>query len=315
MVRKLQELGINTNKTKVHRLLTSLRASPYGHSTKPQLFNRKLTQRALRALVRLIRVHGIRQTGRLRQEMAKQGIEVSTQTIRRALKSVPTLQLKRPRQQQFMTTQHMAARLAWAREALREGIDWSQVFFADEKVWFVDGPAWRPKLWCDKRDAPLAVHRKGVRNGAIHVWGAFSLNATPRLFLIKAGMKSADYCHIIAKRLPLTVLTQQHTLFHDRHPCHVSKETQRWMSSHNVNVRLFPPKDADINPIENLWGVLTRKVFVGTTTYKTPDELYKAVKAAWQEVQADKELRASLVGSMTERLQQLVRKKGGPLRF
>lgn len=315
MVTKLTALGIQTSKSTVGRLLKSLGLVPAKNPKSPQQYNRKLTVRSIRTLVRLVRIHKIRQTSRLQKELAKQGTTVSCKTVARALKKVPTMRMKRPRQQQFLTGLHKSKRREWAKQALEEKIDWSKVFFADEKVWFVDGPAWRPKQWCDSRDPPLVVHRKGTRNGAIHVWGAFSLDAVPDLYLLEPNMNAEAYCNVIEQRL-LPILSPQHnTLYHDRHPCHVAKQTQKWMADHQVNACLFPPKDADINPIENLWGILTRRIFSGTQTFGSKNELWAAIQVAWAELKEDREVRAALVGSMTERLKQLVRQKGGLIKF
>lgn len=315
IVTKLQNQGIKTSKTSVHRSLVALRASSSCQAKKPRRFNRKLNQRAVRTLVRLIRFHEIRQTVGLQREMERLGMKVSCRTIRRALRKVPTIQLKRPRQQQFMTAQHKRLRLQWARETLEEGVDWSDVFFADEKVWFVDGPAWRPHMWIDKRDPLPVVHRKGTRNCAIHVWGAFSLDVVPDLALVPVGMKSEQYCGIVENQLLSLPSVQQPTLFHDRHPCHKSAVTQAWMASHDVTARLFPAKDADINPIENLWGILTGRVFKGTQTYSSQEELYAAIQKEWRKIQQDRELREKLVVSMQDRLRQLVSRRGGPLPY
>lgn len=249
ITQKLQQLGFKISKTTIHRRLTALRKSSSGGGKYPRKYNRKLTQRCIRMLVRLVRFRGIRQTGRLQKEMAQLGHTVCCRTIRNALRSVPTIRLKRPQKQQFMTTRHMRARFQWAREMLAEQIDWSKVFFADEKVWFVDGPAFRPRVWCDTRDPPLAIHRKGTRNCAVHIWGAFSLQVVPDLAKVPVCMNSAGYCRIIQTSLLPCFSTQQHTLFHDRHPCHHSNETEAWMERNHIRARLFPPKDADINPM------------------------------------------------------------------
>ena len=82
------------------------------------------------------------------------------------------------------------------------------------------------------------------------------------------------------------------------------------MSDHGLKVQLFPPKAADINPMENLWGILTKKVFTGTTTYTIEESLLAAIEAAWATIRADRGLRQSLVNSMTGRLQQVIERKG-----
>lgn len=85
---------------------------------------------------------------------------------------------------------------------------------------------------------------------------------------------------------------------------------QKWMSDHGVQCSLFPPKAADINPMENLWGYLSQRVFAGTKTFDCTESLLAAIEAEWQVVQQDRTIRKSLVESMVGRLQQVVDAKG-----
>jgi hypothetical protein len=82
------------------------------------------------------------------------------------------------------------------------------------------------------------------------------------------------------------------------------------MRDQGFKVQLFPPKAADLNPMENLWGVLTKKVFAGTITYMDEESLLAAIEAAWAMIRIDRGLRQNLVDSMTCRLQQVIKRKG-----
>ena len=91
-------------------------------------------------------------------------------------------------------------------------------------------------------------------------------------------------------------------MYHDRYPAHTSKQTQTWMDQHNLQTVVLPPKSPDLNPIENVWGIISREIFEGTQTYNSAESLMAAVQAAWDRVQLDSRLRRRLVGSMPERL-------------
>jgi hypothetical protein len=82
------------------------------------------------------------------------------------------------------------------------------------------------------------------------------------------------------------------------------------MSAQGLKVQLFPPKAADMNPMENVWGILTKKACTGTMTYTNVESLLAAIEAAWATIRANRGLRQSLVNSMTGRLQQVVERKG-----
>ena len=106
-----------------------------------------------------------------------------------------------------------------------------------------------------------------------------------------------------------------HTLYHNRQTWHNAKTTESWMTCHGVRAALIPAKAADLTPIENAWGIRSRRVFAGTKTCEDAESLRTAIKAAWASFQADKQLRTKLVESMTAGLEKVVKRKGGSSDF
>ncbi len=46
----------------------------------------------------------------------------------------------------------------------------------------------------------------------------------------------------------------------DLEPAHTAKITKSWLNDHGVRVLDWPPNSPDLNPIENLWGIVKRKM-------------------------------------------------------
>ena len=310
IVKKLATRRIITSRSTVHRRLQSIQAASSVPAKSLKNPRRKLPDSVKRYLVRLIRFHGKHTTAALRQELQVLGYVVSKQTVIRTLRSIPTLALKAPRQRMAITKDQKAARLQWARSALAQRINWSLAFFADEKIWNLDGPDSRSKVWYDKRDPPPKLNRTGAQNKAVSVWGAFSLNAVPQIARVPTHLNSGQYCDVIRDQLLTVRPSRRYTMYHDRLTAHHSAQTNAWMSDRGLKVQLFPPKAADINPMENVWGILTKRVFTGTKTFTNEESLYAAIEAAWATIRADRGLRERLVNSMTGRLQQVIKRKG-----
>lgn len=119
--------GVCVSKTTIHRRLVSLRAAP-GVSCKTRAQHQKiLDPRIIRWLDRTIRIRNVRTTSSLHTELQQQGYRVSKRTLLRALQSVRTLRLGRPRRRIYLTRKHVQHRYEWARQYLNNNLDWTQV--------------------------------------------------------------------------------------------------------------------------------------------------------------------------------------------
>jgi arginine repressor len=311
IVSLLKDRNMQVSRSTVQRRLNSMTQRHSEERPKVRKSQTKVDTRLKRRLVRLIRTRKVQHATDLHKCVHGAGFDISYRTVLRTLHSIPSLHLSRPTKRPYLTEKQKTDRLRFAQTCLNRKYQWENVFFADEKEWFLDGPACRSKVWWDKRDPPPILPRTGDRKRVVGVWGAFSLEKVPDLVCIPTRMNSQGYCDVIKNHLIPNMARSRERLLHDRLPAHHSKETTEWLTAQKVRVWVLPARSADLNPIENLWGIITQEVYEGSRTYQSAQALKQAVTAAWARVQQNKQLRAKLVGSMTKRLQQVVERKGG----
>ncbi len=68
----------------------------------------------------------------------------------------------------------------------------------------------------------------------------------------------------------------------DLAPVHTAKGTKSWFNDHGVTVLDWPANSPDLNPIENLWGIVKRKM--RDTRPNNADDLKATVKETWASI-------------------------------
>lgn len=99
----------------------------------------------------------------------------------------------------------------------------------------------------------------------------------------------------------------------DNASIHASRSTIQWLNTKNIAVLDWPACSPDLNPIENIWGIIVRQIYANGRQYTTLEELRGAIEAAWYNL--DTVLLKNLTHSMPNRIFELVSKHGGPIDY
>lgn len=70
----------------------------------------------------------------------------------------------------------------------------------------------------------------------------------------------------------------------DNAPIHCAKQTEEFFTARNIPLLQWPVISPDLNPIEDLWGILSGKVYKNGRQFETAKELKIAIEQEWQNI-------------------------------
>ena len=143
------------------------------------------------------------------------------------------------------------------------------------------------------------------------VWAAFSKIGTLELQLVSKKMNSSDYINVLqCSLIPFMNKNKDRewVFQQDNASIHVSKQSLGWLRSKKIKYMDWPACSPDLNPIENLWGILTRRVYGNNRQFDSVEELKLHIIREWQNL--DQNLLNSLVESMPNRIFECINING-----
>jgi DDE superfamily endonuclease/Transposase len=251
-----------------------------------------------------------------RQMKRKLELDVSSHTIDRRLQEA-NLFGRVAQHKHTLTAEEKRKRLSFAegyKHWTKE--DWERVLFSDEKIFYgagfcgrewvrrPPGQALNPEYTVDKKPHPVKVH----------VWACFSA-------------RGLGYCHIFNEHLDGKLLKrilsdnlipsarlhftsdppEQWYFLQDNDPKHCSHLVRNWLHNNGVTCIDFPPYSPDLNPSENLWNDLARRVEKHQA--EEVELLQDTVAEEWKKTA--KKLLTQLAHSMPKRCELVIAAKGG----
>ena len=214
--------------------------------------------------------------------------------------------LSRPK----LTANHVQSRLTFA-EAHVWGVErWETVWFSDEKRFTLEGPDGYHCYFHDLRKEKRFYEKQSFVPG-LCVWGAVNSKGKTALAFTTKTIKAVDYQRILTETfLPAfpQVDRATHLFMQDGAKPHTAKSTSAFLQSHQIRLIPFPPNSPDLNPIENVWGWLVRRMFGTGQRYESLDALRAAITAAWDDLSPA--IITSFVSSMPLRIAKVLEAHG-----
>ena len=241
---------------------------------------------------------------KIKQELA---LPQSTRTIQRVLNRCPTLLYKKHKSRPHLTAAHKSARLSFASTSINNRLDWSKIVWSDEKKFNLDGPDGIRYYWHDLRKEPKIFSKRQFGGGSLMIWGAFVNDTIFDLHIMEGTYTAERYSDMLEKCL-VPFMQPEWTFMHDGASIHRAKHTKQWLKQKDIPLLEWPANSPDLNPIENLWGILTRAVFANGRQFRTKDELKAEVLKQWDLISAETIIK--LTKSMPNRIIDVISRKG-----
>ncbi len=118
---------------------------------------------------------------------------------------------------------------------------------------------------------------------SVMVWAAMSSAGVGPLCFLKSTVNADIYQemleHFMLPSLDKLYGDADFIFQQDLAPAHTAKGTKSWFNDHGVTVLDWPANSPDLNPVENLWAIVKRKM--RDTRPNNTDDLKTAIKETW----------------------------------
>jgi transposase len=233
------------------------------------------------------------------------GIQVSTQTVRNALKE-RGFHGRVARKKPWISKVNRGKRLDFVKTHRNKDMDfWKSVIFTDESKFNLFGSDGRAMVWrqpnteLDPKNTTPTVKHGG---GSVMVWGCFSASGVGNLVFIDGIMNQYVYMDLLKSNLKVSAqklgIEKSFSFYQDNDPKHKAWINRMWLLYNCPKVIDTPPQSPDLNPIENLWDELGRRVQKHHVSSKT--QLKEILQKEWNAIEPECCLK--LVESMPRRL-------------
>ena len=245
--------------------------------------------------------------------------DVAVRTIQNHLNKNLNLPSMHAAKKPLLTAAMKTKRLAFCKKYKDWRPDeWDKVMFSDESMFkCIDGGSARVRRprGSDRYDPKFTV--KTVKHPDQQmIWGCFSgAGGRGGLYFLPKNttMNGTRYREVLEEHLlPFKDIHGFEIFMHDGAPCHKTLAVKSFLQENDIDILEWPGNSPDLNPIENVWGFMKRKLRSMDTS--SVPRMVKVIKDVWLR-ELDPEYFRKLSHSMPKRIAEVLQKKGALLKY
>ena len=208
----------------------------------------KIDDEKFKMIMEILKVDNTLSALDIQKKIIDKGVNVSTSTIRRALKMRKYTYKKSNIATMILASNQMKARKLFWEKYLME--DWSKYIY-----WWscFKGGKMRSIKWTTESEKYVISAMKPKCK--VNAWGGISINGKIDLYFFTENVNSELYINILKEMLPKMkrVGHKNFILVGNNAPAHVSEATQKFIKEKKINeLKDWPAFISDLNPIENV---------------------------------------------------------------
>ena len=145
---------------------------------------------------------------------------------------------------------------------------------------------------------------------SVMIWGCISSKGYGRLHICEGNMNGEKYIKVLQDRLMPTIEESgiDNPIFQqDSAPCHTCRSVKTFLSGKDLEILSWPGYSPDLNPIENIWSELKKRVARKISRNKS--QLIENIIRVWNH-ELPKDLPGKLISSMPKRIKSVIKNKG-----
>lgn len=210
-------------------------------------------------------------------------LNFSTKTVQRYMKNIG-MKYKNAKCQILLSKNHKHRRISIINNWISTNHEWEKTIFSDEKRFSLDGPDdWKSYV---RDNESLIRQRRQCHGGGIMVWMMILPNGLLCHKIIYGRFSSKEYLELLHNVIvPIATLNFGEDFYFQEDNCsvHKAKVVQHFMQNNNIRVITWPAKSPDINITEDVWKLLSDKIYDGRQ-YENRGDLIYAINQCINEI-------------------------------